>query len=158
MILNSSKSNVLPGREYCENCDPRFKILSTPKKTRNYLLLQKQLSFFLDVHFAKMQTCLHHHSKVRSQKQRPWMFAPIEKNKFEWRGRLHFGVAIQITNAEIQQWKCKWPNAISAWTCAVSSCPCCTQWGHERHGWRVHFANNEHMPPLLPTTVCRTWG
>ena len=45
MILNSSKSNVLPGREYCENCDPRFKLLSTPEKTRNNLLLQKQLSF-----------------------------------------------------------------------------------------------------------------
>ena len=45
MILNSSKSNVLPGREYCENCDPRLKLLSTPEKTRNNLLLQKQLSF-----------------------------------------------------------------------------------------------------------------
>ena len=45
MILNSSKSNVLPGREYCENCDPRFKLLSTPEKTRNDLLLLKQLSF-----------------------------------------------------------------------------------------------------------------
>ena len=45
MILNSSKSNVLPGREYCKNCDPRFKMLSTPEKTRNNLLLQKQLSF-----------------------------------------------------------------------------------------------------------------
>ena len=43
MILNSSKSNVLPGREYCENCDPRFKLLSTPEKTWNNLLLQKQL-------------------------------------------------------------------------------------------------------------------
>ena len=32
MILNSSKSNVLPGREYCENCDPRFDLLSTPEK------------------------------------------------------------------------------------------------------------------------------
>ena len=45
MILNSTKSNVIPGREYCENCDPRFKLLSTPEKTRNNLLLQKQLSF-----------------------------------------------------------------------------------------------------------------
>ena len=45
MILNSSKSNVLPGREYCKNCDPRFKLLNTPEKTRNNLLLQKQLSF-----------------------------------------------------------------------------------------------------------------
>ena len=45
MILNSSKSNVLPGREYCENCDPRFKMLCTPEKTRNKFLLQKQLSF-----------------------------------------------------------------------------------------------------------------
>ena len=39
MILNSSKTNVLPGREYCENCDPRFKMLKTPKKTLNNLLL-----------------------------------------------------------------------------------------------------------------------
>ena len=45
MFLNSSKSNVLPGREYYENCDPRFKLLNTPEKTRNNLLLQKQLSF-----------------------------------------------------------------------------------------------------------------
>ena len=45
MILNSSKSNVLPGREYCENFDPRFKLLNTPEKTRNNLLLQKQHSF-----------------------------------------------------------------------------------------------------------------
>ena len=45
MILNYFQSNVLPGREYCENCDPRFKLLSTPEKTRNNLLLQKQLSF-----------------------------------------------------------------------------------------------------------------
>ena len=43
IILNSSKSNVLPGRQYCQNCDPRFKLLSTPEKTRNNLLLQKQL-------------------------------------------------------------------------------------------------------------------
>ena len=45
MILNSSKRNVLPGREYYENCDPRFKLLSTPEKTQNNLLLQKQLLF-----------------------------------------------------------------------------------------------------------------
>ena len=43
MILNSSKSYVLSDREYCENFDPRFKLLSTPEKTRNNLLLQKQL-------------------------------------------------------------------------------------------------------------------
>ena len=45
MTLNSSKSNVLAGREYCENFDSRFWLLSTPEKTRNNLLLQKQLSF-----------------------------------------------------------------------------------------------------------------
>ena len=45
MILNSSKTNVLAGREYCENSDPRFKMLSSLEKTWNNLLLQKQLSF-----------------------------------------------------------------------------------------------------------------
>ena len=45
LILNSSKQIALPGREYCENCDSRFKLLSTPEKTRNNLLLQKQISF-----------------------------------------------------------------------------------------------------------------
>ena len=45
LILNSSKITVPPGREYCENCDPRFKLLSSPEKTRNNLLLQKQITF-----------------------------------------------------------------------------------------------------------------
>ena len=45
LILNSSKHTVAPGREYCENCDPRFKILSSPEKTRNNLLLQKQIRY-----------------------------------------------------------------------------------------------------------------
>ena len=44
-ILNSSKNTVAPGREYCENCDPRFKVLSSPEKTRNNLLLQKQIRY-----------------------------------------------------------------------------------------------------------------
>ena len=44
-ILNSSKRKVLPGREYCKNCDPRFHLLQTPEKTRNNLLLQQQLYF-----------------------------------------------------------------------------------------------------------------
>ena len=44
-ILNSSKHTVAPGREYCENCDPRFKVLSSPEKTRNNLLLQKQIRY-----------------------------------------------------------------------------------------------------------------
>ena len=45
LIFNYSKHRVLPGPEYCENCDPRFKLLSSPEKTRNNLLLQKQISF-----------------------------------------------------------------------------------------------------------------
>ena len=45
LILNSSKRKVPLGREYCENCDPRFCLLQTPEKTRNNLLLQQQLSF-----------------------------------------------------------------------------------------------------------------
>ena len=32
LILHSSKNTVPPSREYCENCDPRFKLLNTPKK------------------------------------------------------------------------------------------------------------------------------
>ena len=43
--MNSSKHIVLPGQEYCENCDPRYKLLSSPEKTGNNLLLQKQISF-----------------------------------------------------------------------------------------------------------------
>ena len=45
LILNSSKRKVPLGREYCENCDPRFCLLQTPEKTRNNLLLQQQLTF-----------------------------------------------------------------------------------------------------------------
>ena len=48
-ILNSSKRKVLPGRVYCENCDPRFRLLQTPEKTRSNLLLQQQL-YFKDGH------------------------------------------------------------------------------------------------------------
>ena len=40
LFLNSSKRKALPGREYCENCNPRFKLLQTPEKTCNNLLLQ----------------------------------------------------------------------------------------------------------------------
>ena len=36
---------VLPGKEYYENCDPCFKLLSAPEKTRNNLLLQKQITY-----------------------------------------------------------------------------------------------------------------
>ena len=45
LILNSSERKAPPGRENCENCDPRFHLLQTPEKTRNNLLLQQQLSF-----------------------------------------------------------------------------------------------------------------
>ena len=38
-ILNSSKRKALPEREYCENCDPRFRILQTSEKMHNNLLL-----------------------------------------------------------------------------------------------------------------------
>ena len=49
LILNSSKRNVPLGREYCENCDPRFCLLQTPEKTRNNFLLQQKL-YFKDGH------------------------------------------------------------------------------------------------------------
>ena len=54
-ILNSSKKKVIPGREYCENCDPRFRLLQTPEKTRNNLLLQQQL-YFEDGHIIFKRT------------------------------------------------------------------------------------------------------
>ena len=41
LILNSSKNTVAPGREYCENCDPRFKILSSPEKNQEQLIIAK---------------------------------------------------------------------------------------------------------------------
>ena len=33
------------GREYCSHCDPHFKLIFSPEKTRNNLLLEKQISF-----------------------------------------------------------------------------------------------------------------
>ena len=42
-ILNSSKSSVLPGREYCENCDPRFKLISTPEKNSKQFTFTKTI-------------------------------------------------------------------------------------------------------------------
>ena len=33
------------GREYCSHCDPRFKLFFSPEKTRNNLLLEKQITF-----------------------------------------------------------------------------------------------------------------
>ena len=40
LILNSSKRKVPLGREYWENCDPRFRLLQIPEKTRNNFLSQ----------------------------------------------------------------------------------------------------------------------
>ena len=33
------------GRENCSHCDPRFKLIFSPEKTRNNLLLDKQITF-----------------------------------------------------------------------------------------------------------------
>ena len=33
------------GREYCSHCDPCFKLIFSPEKTRNNLLLEKQITF-----------------------------------------------------------------------------------------------------------------
>ena len=32
MMLGSTKNTALPGREYCKQCDPRFRVLQTPEK------------------------------------------------------------------------------------------------------------------------------
>ena len=36
------------GRENCSNCDPRFRLIFSPEKTRNNLLLDKQITFKSD--------------------------------------------------------------------------------------------------------------
>ena len=36
------------GRENCSNCDPRFRLVFSPEKTRNNLLLDKQITFKSD--------------------------------------------------------------------------------------------------------------
>ena len=33
------------GREYCSHCDLRFKLIFSPEKSRNNLLLEKQISY-----------------------------------------------------------------------------------------------------------------
>ena len=33
------------GRENCSHCDPRFRLIFSPEKTHNNLLLEKQISF-----------------------------------------------------------------------------------------------------------------
>ena len=33
------------GRENCSHCDPRFRLIFSPEKTRNNLLLDKQITF-----------------------------------------------------------------------------------------------------------------
>ena len=46
-LLNILKDKyVVPvGRENCSNCDPRFKLVFSPEKSRNNLLLEKQILF-----------------------------------------------------------------------------------------------------------------
>ena len=46
-LLNILKDKpVIPlGRENCSHCDPRFKLIFSPEKSRNNLLLEKQISF-----------------------------------------------------------------------------------------------------------------
>ena len=49
-LLKSQKlPELTPSRLYCSHCDPRFKLLSSPEKVRNNLLLEKQLRFRPDI-------------------------------------------------------------------------------------------------------------
>ena len=45
IIIGKSKYQIPLGKEYCISCDPRFKLLMSPEKTLNNLLLKQQLSF-----------------------------------------------------------------------------------------------------------------
>ena len=46
-LMNILKDKpVIPlGRENCSHCDPHFKLIFSPEKSRNNLLLEKQISF-----------------------------------------------------------------------------------------------------------------
>ena len=49
-LLKSQKlPEIVPSRLYCSNCDPRFKLLASPEKVRNNLLLAKQIRFRPDI-------------------------------------------------------------------------------------------------------------
>ena len=45
IIVGNSKYQIPLGKEYCISCDPRFKLLMSPEKTQNNLLLKQQLDF-----------------------------------------------------------------------------------------------------------------
>ena len=45
MNILKDKPIVHIGRENCSHCDPRFKLIFSPEKSRNNLLLEKQISF-----------------------------------------------------------------------------------------------------------------
>ena len=45
IIIGKSKYQIPLGKEYCISCDPRFKLLMSPERTLNNLLLKQQLSF-----------------------------------------------------------------------------------------------------------------
>ena len=45
IIIGKSKYQIPLGKEYCISCDPRFKLLMSPEKTLNNLLLKQQLNF-----------------------------------------------------------------------------------------------------------------
>ena len=45
MSILKDKLVIDVGRENCSHCDPRFKLIFSPEKSRNNLLLEKQISF-----------------------------------------------------------------------------------------------------------------
>ena len=49
LLKNDKLPEITPSRLYCSQCDPRFKLLSSPEKVRNNLLLEKQLRFRPDI-------------------------------------------------------------------------------------------------------------
>ena len=49
-LLKSQKlPDIAPSRLYCSHCDPCYKLLASPEKVRNNLLLAKQIRFRPDI-------------------------------------------------------------------------------------------------------------
>ena len=45
VILGNSRFQIPIGRDNCAHCDPRFKLVLAPEKTRNNMLLRDQVTF-----------------------------------------------------------------------------------------------------------------
>ena len=45
VILGNSRFQIPIGRENCAHCDPRFRLVLAPEKTRNNMLLRDQVTF-----------------------------------------------------------------------------------------------------------------